>query len=195
VLIACAILTGIATAIVARWTTPRSAWQLLWNRIYARLLELRLFFDEPGLVWRAQAGILRENVRLMLLVLPTLLILAAPATWLYMRLDAIYSVRPLRAGDVAVVTGRLDDATEAVEVRASGPVRVESPPVRVPREQQVAWRIRISGTQPFTLRYVRKGRPAPLRIEYPPAAGIHWTIWFFIVSTLSAVLTLRIVRR
>ena len=76
-----AVLTGILTAVVIRYTTDASALRATARRIQAHLLEFRLFFDEPRLIWQAQMNLLRDNLRLFMLLLPATLILALPMAW------------------------------------------------------------------------------------------------------------------
>ena len=56
-------LCGIMTAFVFRRFASSGTRQTV-NRILAHVMELRLFLDEPGLVWKAQCDLLRENLRL-----------------------------------------------------------------------------------------------------------------------------------
>ena len=59
------ILTGILTTLIIRHTTNAvRASRHDRQRIHAHLLEFRLFFDEPRLIWQAQMDLLRDNLRL-----------------------------------------------------------------------------------------------------------------------------------
>ena len=51
-------LCGILTAFVFRRFAPRHTGRTV-NRILAHVMQLRLFFDEPRLVWNAQRDLLR----------------------------------------------------------------------------------------------------------------------------------------
>ena len=48
------------------------------KRLQAYLLELRLFGDEPALLWKSQKDLLRTNVRYLSLMLGPALILTVP---------------------------------------------------------------------------------------------------------------------
>ena len=140
-----AVLTGILTAVVIRYTTDASALRATGRRIQAHLLEFRLFFDEPRLIWQAQMNLLRDNLRLFMLLLPATLILALPMAWLILQLEAVYGLRPLALGEASVVTAQLtraQDAADRLVLEGNAGVRVETPPVRVVRDNQVVWRIR-----------------------------------------------------
>ncbi len=53
------------------------------NRIIAHLLEIRLFWDDPSLVWRAQRDLIVENGRLLKQILLPAIILSLPFTVFY----------------------------------------------------------------------------------------------------------------
>jgi len=145
VLVIISIFAGILTALVIRRTSNRSALREQRNRIHAHLLEFRLFFDEPRLIWGAQLDLLRANARLLWLLLPSTLILALPMTWLFLQLEGVYGCRALHPGEAAVVTAQLSrpiQATDHFALQGIGGIAVETPPIRVAHDNQVAWRIR-----------------------------------------------------
>src|SRR5882672_9751392 len=74
------------------------------RRIAARLYEFRLFVDEPKLIWQAQAGLLRDNLRYLGLMLVPAAVLALPTLVLFAQLEAFYGWTPARAGQTVVVT-------------------------------------------------------------------------------------------
>ena len=140
-----AILTGILTALVVRRTTNASALRAAARKIHADLLEFRLFFDEPWLIWQAWMSLLRDNLRLFRLFLPATVILALPVAWLVLQLETVYGLRPLHPGEAAVVTVQMKrplDPADHLELQGRAGIQVETPPVRVVRDNQVVWRIR-----------------------------------------------------
>jgi hypothetical protein len=138
-----AILTGVLTTFVIRRIADVAALRTVRKRIYAHLLEFRLFFDEPLLVWQAQVSLLRDNARLLRLLLPSALLLGLPMAWLVLQLDDVYGFRPLRPGEAALVTAQLTrpiETTDRFDLHSAGGITVETPPVR--HDNQVSWRIR-----------------------------------------------------
>jgi hypothetical protein len=173
-----AILTGILAALVMRLTTRRAKLRASIQKIQADLLEFRLYFDEPALIWQAQLNLLRDNFRLCLQFLPAILILALPMLWLFPKLDALYRDRPLRPGEAAVVT-----ATAPFDLRPQPGIQIETPPIRIPHDNQVAWRIRVQ----------RGGRPslAPAVINYPRnEAPLPWQATFLLISSAAALIVM-----
>jgi hypothetical protein len=198
-LVACAILSGVLTTLVLRGTTRAEALRAAFNRIYAHLLEFRLFFDEPWLIWRAQVSLMGDNLKLLRLLLPATLILSLPMVWLIVQLDRVYGSRALRPGEVAVVTAQLEAPlldTDRVELTTSGDVAVDSQPVRIFRDQQVVWRVRARSLARPELQVRLNGRVVGRRsvtLEYPKASGtVPWLVWFGAVSAISGVMTTRI---
>jgi hypothetical protein len=115
------------------------------RRLRAHLYELRLFADEPGLIWRAQKGLLAQNTKYLGLMLRPALVLALPMVLLLAQIELFYGRRPLPVGEPAMVTLQMEHppvsgAPPSLEVPEG--VAVETPPVRVLSERQVSWRIR-----------------------------------------------------
>jgi hypothetical protein len=140
-----AILSGILTTLAIRCTTKASALRATVRKIQADLLEFRLYFDEPRLIWQAQVNLVRDNLRLFLLFLPATLILALPMLWLILQLDQVYGLRPLHPGEAAVFTAQLTRplaATDHVALQSAAGIRIETPPVWSAWDNQVTWRIR-----------------------------------------------------
>ena len=228
-----AVVTGIVTARVVRGMTDAASLRECVNRLQAHLLEFRLFFDEPRLIWRAQTALIRDNARLFRLLLPPALLLAFPTVWLFLQLDAAYGIRLLRPGEAAIVTAQLADrgaAADRLELRGTSDIAVETPGVRVEREHQVVWRIRPGGPVSGAVEIVINGRPLRktiaagygrtllsarrtrslagfllhpeearlpegdvdwIEVAYPEASAT-WMIWFFSISSLAAVVGMRV---
>ncbi len=185
-------LCGIATAFVFRRFTAVGTRQTV-NRILAHVMELRLFLDEPLLIWRAQRDLLRENLRLFgQIAVPSLI--TAPLLALVMwQADAVYGRAPLRAAEPVVVTAHAKSENLA-DLRIEGPpdVAVETPGVRIPRLREVSWRIR--PLRAFSGSLSVNGDVGRIDIPWPRATvlGVSWILWFLGISALSAFLAPRI---
>jgi len=188
-------LCGIVTALVFR-RFGSSGTRRTVNRMLAHAMELRLFLDEPRLVWNAQRDLLRENLRLLAqIAVPSLI--AAPLLGLIMwQADAVYGRAPLRAGEGVVVTAHVKGG-DLAEVRMEAPadVAIETPGVRVPRLREVSWRIRPLG--PFSGHLRVNADVDRIDIPWPRAKvlGLPWLLWFFGISGVSALLAPRIPKR
>ena len=64
----------------------------------AHLLEMKLYQDEPGLLFRAQGNLLLNNFRYLGHMLRPALYLALPMVVLFAHFDSVYGQRALRVG-------------------------------------------------------------------------------------------------
>ncbi len=165
------------------------------NRILAHVMELRLFLDEPRLVWKAQCDLLRENLRLFRQIAVPSLIVAPLLSLVVWQADAVYGRAPLRAGEAVVVTAHVN-AGDLADVRMEAPagVTIETPGVRILSLHEVSWRIR--PLRPFSGRLRVNTEVERIDIPWPRTTvlGVSWTVWFFGISAISAWLAPRIVR-
>ena len=153
------ILVGVAMLWVFRYTSNQKAREAAKRRLQACLYEMRLFTDEPALVWKAQIGLLTGNARYLGLMLLPAFILTVPMVVVFAHLEAFYGMAPLLPGSEAVVTMQmkapLDPGGPPPGLQAPPQVSVETPAVRVLAERQVSWRIRpsapVSGLLRITL--------------------------------------------
>ncbi len=168
-----AALVGVGMLWVFRKTSNQAGMKAVKRKVYASLLELRVFADEPSVTWRAQKSLFRANFRYMGLALRPALVMAAPVALLLIHLEAFYGRAPLPVGRVAVVTmtmnGLLDPQKPAPALFASAGVAVETPPVRVLDERQISWRIRPVSGGSGQLRFTVDGQPVTKAIESGPA--------------------------
>ena len=95
--------------------------------------------------------------------------------------DRVYGRAPLPAGEPVVVTAHGD-----AQLHPPAGLVVETPAVRIQRTHEVSWRVR--PTRPFS------GTLPGFEIPWPRATilGVSWLVWFFGISSLSAVLAKRI---
>ena len=139
------ILIGIAMLWVVGKTSNQRAVERAKKRMQAHLLEMRLFGDDPRLLLRAQKDLLLHNAKYAAHMTRPMLFLAAPMVILYAHLDAVYGRRPLRVGETALVTAKIDPSGAAPSLTASPGIAVETPAVRVPPDGEVSWRVRAVG--------------------------------------------------
>lgn len=149
------------------------------NRLKAHMLELRLFVDEPAIIWQAQKSLLAANGRYMALMLRPFLILAVPMALLVTVLDPYFGIAPLPLGRSAIVTVQLSDSSGPAPVlEAPDGITVETPAVRMPGMGQVSWRIRPARSTSGMLRVGVGGATVEKRIEagdgprYTPARRV-----------------------
>jgi len=145
-LAAIALLCGVGTAGVYRRFMNGAAASRALKRLIAHLQEIRLYADEPALIWRAQMAALRESGRLFLAMAKPSLMLALPMTWLLVQFNAGFGHAPLPLHEPAIVTVHLTrelNAGDAAAMLIAPPeIVVETPPVQVLARREISWRIR-----------------------------------------------------
>jgi AcrR family transcriptional regulator len=141
-----AFLCGVATAAAYRRFTNRDAASCALKRLIAHLQEIRLYADEPALIWRAQIAALRESARLFVTMIKPSLMLALPMAWLLVQFDAGFGHALLPLNEPAMVTvhltRELNAGDAAATLTAPPEIAVETPPVRVLAEREISWRVR-----------------------------------------------------
>ena len=143
-LIPLSILIGIGMLWIFGRTSNQEAIRKVKNRLQAHLYEMRLYVDEPVLIWKAQWGLLTANVRYLALMLVPAVVASIPMILLFAQLECFYGHTPLSAGDSAIVTMQMKDAaTDAAPVlKAPDGISVESPAIHADEARQISWRIR-----------------------------------------------------
>ncbi len=199
-------LAGAGSFFVFKRYTDSDQLRVSANRIIAHLMEIQLFADEPRLVLRAQWDLIRANGRILLQVaLPSLLLLV-PFAVLIGAGDLFFAHAPLRPGETALVTLVSKDSQHPdVRLEAPNGISVEGPPVWIPVERQLVWRVRATGVAAGDLRIARKESPITksiragegfsllsrgrtVEIGYRVATIFHvyWLVWFCLSSLVCA---------
>jgi tetratricopeptide (TPR) repeat protein len=174
-----AALCGMVAALVFRTFGSRSIRPTI-DRIQAHLIELVLFIDEPRLILRAQANLLRENLRLLRQFAIPLAITAPLFAMVMWQAGKVYGRAPLVAGKAVVVTAHGNADT----LEAPADVAVETPGVRVPGQHEVSWRIRPK--RAFSGRLMVNGGEERVDIPWPRKS---WMPLFLVISMVSALIT------
>jgi hypothetical protein len=167
-----AIAYGLLAAALYRRLTDSHKIRLSTNQLLARILEFRLFIDEPALIWRAQLAALRANLTLLRLIAAPTAVLALLFAAAWFPLDNSFGHAPLQPGESAVISAPTDTPPNIPGYT------LETPGVRIPQTNEVDWRIRrISNT----------AAPIPTAFELHTARTETWLLWFFGVSTATSI--------
>jgi hypothetical protein len=138
--------TGVLLLILFKYTSRQRAIQRVRNDINAHLLALKLFKDSISVILRAQGRVFRGAGRLLVLAIVPMLVMIVPVWLLLVQLSLWYQYRPLRVGEEAVITLKLNDAAKsswpAVKLRPTDAVAVTIGPVRVLSRREVCWNIK-----------------------------------------------------
>jgi len=138
------VVLGLLLLILFRALTPQRRVRALRDQMAAAVYEMRLFLDSPRLVLRAQARLVRLNLRYLALVTPALLVAVLTAGLLLWRADAAFGDRPLAVGEPALLRVVLADPPrrDTIRVESSDGVDVLPPLVVLPARREVWTRVR-----------------------------------------------------
>jgi len=96
------------------------------------------------LIWRAQWGLVKGNVRYLGMMLLPMVVMTIPMVLLLAQLDCFYGYLPLEPGREAILTIQLKGSpgSPSPALRAPEGIAVETDGVRLDDGRQVSWRIR-----------------------------------------------------
>lgn len=134
--------SGAISLIVFQRLTDRERLRQTANRIVAHFLEIQLFATEAGLVLRAQRDLIVENGRILGQFARPLLMLLLPFWLLLAGLELFFGRAPLRPGQTALVTVQFRNQESQARLVGSASIDVDAPPVSIPVERQIVWRVR-----------------------------------------------------
>jgi uncharacterized membrane protein (DUF106 family) len=155
-------LTGVAMLWMFSKLSNQRAIKATKKRLQARLLEMRLYADDPRVIIKAQKALLAENLKYFLLMLRPAFVVTLPMILMLVVMDGFYGRRAFHPGESAMVTARLSNLTESTEAVITVPdgVTVETAGVRVLASREVSWRIRPDGELKGPIRVAVDGEEA-----------------------------------
>ncbi len=113
--------------------------------ISGNLLGVRLYRHEVGVVMKLQARIIRDTLVYMKHSLKPMLIMLVPMGFILAQLNLNFASRPLKSGERTLLKVKVRDAETLkgkIELEAPKEIVVETAPVRIASEREIAWRIR-----------------------------------------------------
>jgi hypothetical protein len=137
---------AILMLLVFKKTSNQVRLEAVKRQIHACLFELRLFSDDLPAILRAQGEILRHNLRYLGLSLVPMLVMLLPLVLVIAQLQFHYGYRGLRPSEDFLVKVQLKegraDARPSASLDVPGGLALMTPPVWIPSERELAWRLR-----------------------------------------------------
>jgi uncharacterized membrane protein (DUF106 family) len=148
------VLTGVLMLLIFKRISNQEAIRRTKNRIKAHLLEMRLYKDDMRISFRVMMSILLNNLMYLTHALKPMLVLMIPVLIILIHTGTRYNQRPLQVGESVIVTAALQQDSNAENVRLIVPenVLIEIPPLYIPSENTIYWRIRAIEEGPGKLR-------------------------------------------
>jgi hypothetical protein len=151
------LLTGFGMAYVYKLTSSQKAVKRAKDRIKARVLEMRLYQDDPLLITRALGGALRNNLVYLGTIFVPFLIIVVPVAIVFTQLDQRYSRSYATPGSTALLTVRLTEGLNPfdtdVELTLGDGLALDGKPVRDAINRDLVWKMQVlhGGTFPITV--------------------------------------------
>jgi hypothetical protein len=144
------------------------------DTIRGNLIGVKLFQHDIGVLLRLQTTILKDTLRYMKHSMVPMVIMIGPVILFMIQLNLYFSVRPLEPGETTVFNVRVQEAsalTQGITLEAPEGITIETPPVRIPAQNEVSWRIRADKPG----RYAMKVHCADTITEKEIVVGNTWT--------------------
>ena len=134
---------GVLMLVIFRYTSDQKKIRRTKDQVEAQLLAVRLFQDQLPAVLRAYGRLLRGTVRYISLMLKPTAVMVLVFAPLIVLLDPYFGWSPLRPHQDFLLTVQTADANALDETSLELPrgVRSSAPPVHVPADKQVVWRL------------------------------------------------------
>jgi hypothetical protein len=137
--------TGVLLLIVFKYTSNQRAIKKVRSDIKANLFALKLFKDSVPVTLKAQGRLFVGAFWLLIFAIVPMLVMALPVLLLLGQLALWYQARPLKVGEDAVVTlklnGKADSAWPSVKLQPDAAVQVATGPVHVLSKREMCWLI------------------------------------------------------
>jgi hypothetical protein len=138
--------SGILFLVIFKYTSNQAAIKKVRDDIKAHLLALKLFKENPWVTLRAQGRILRGAALLLVHAVVPMLVMALPVSLLLAQVGLWYQARPLKVGEEAVVSvklnGNLDSSAPHVCFQPNEAIEMTLGPVQVTSKREIWWNIR-----------------------------------------------------
>ena len=145
-LLVVSVLTGVVMLLIFGKTSNQDAIRRAKGRLKAHIAEIWLFRDDLLQMILAVVRVLVHTGRYFAHSLRPLVFILLPVLIIMVMLGVRYEHRPLRPGETAILVAMLDDATwargEQVRLVGTTGVEVASPPLRIPSQGEINWKIR-----------------------------------------------------
>jgi hypothetical protein len=154
-LLAISVPVAVLVLLVFRATSNQRALLAVKRQIHACLFEIRLYNDDFPAIFRAQAEALRWNFRYLLLSIAPLVVMTVPLLLVMAQLNGRFGYQGLAPGERALVKVELkEDAASkpTASLEAPSGLTVETPPLWIAEQRELAWRIRADRTGTYGVR-------------------------------------------
>jgi len=153
-----ATITGVAVAIVFRYTSQQQALRRVTDLSRAQLLAIKLFKDDVRTVFSSLGKIFFYSALRVWYSLPPVLVMLIPFVLLFVQLARWFELEPLVAGDQAVLEIQLSDEgwnrRGDLRLTSTAGIEIQTQPLHEAATKSVFWRIFASSpARPATVQW------------------------------------------
>lgn len=151
------LLTGVGMAWAFKVTSNQKAIKAAKDKIKAPILEMRLYQDDPFLIFQGLGGALRGNFRYLGHILVPFVVIVIPVMVIFMQMDQRYSKAQLIPGSTTLLSVQLRDGldpfTNEIALELDNALKIVGNPVRDAVTRETDWQIKVDrgGTHNVTL--------------------------------------------
>jgi hypothetical protein len=153
------VLTAVISLLAVRWTSDQKAIRRVKDLMGAHVLAVRLFPDQLSVVLRAYLTLFGNTILYLRYALVPLLVLSVPLLILFAQLEAYFGRAPIEPAHDFLVRATfrtVDSLTNPVLRLPSGLVQ-SAPPVHIPSEREVDWRLKAEQPGTYDIRLTVQG--------------------------------------
>jgi hypothetical protein len=160
------VFTAVISLLVVRWTSDQKAIRRVKDLMGAHVLEVRLFPDQLMVVLRAYLTLFGNTLLYLRYALVPLLVLSVPLLILFAQLEAYFGRAPVEPGHDFLVRATFQTVDSLADpVLRLPPGLVQSaPPVHIPSEREVDWRVKAEQPGTYDLHLVLQGSEFSKRV-------------------------------
>jgi len=163
-LIVFSVAASILGLLAYKYTSNQIAIKAVKDRIKARMLAIKLFKDDPLVMFKSFAGVLLCSLNILRYSLVPLAVMIIPFVLVMAQLGERYQWRPIRVGETVVITARLSPEIDLLSaeprLEADQDVLAETVALRIPSQNEVLWRVKAGRPGTHTLRLHLAGQNA-----------------------------------
>jgi hypothetical protein len=160
IVVALSLVIGLAMVVLFGYTSDQKAIKIAKDQLKAHLLAVRLFRDQLPVVMGSYGKILRGTGRYLKLAFKPLLYVIIPITVLIVQLDRCLGSTPLQRNMPFLLTVRTTgtEALNGVSLELPPEITMTAPPVRIPAENEIVWRLAAAADGEYEARITAGGQ-------------------------------------
>jgi len=147
-LVALSLVTGVGMAVVFKYTSNPKAIKRTKDKLKGRILEMRIYQDDPLLIFKALGRTLLSNFSYLGSMLKPIAILIIPVMIIFMQMDERFGRSGLDVNDTTRLSVLLKDGKDPfatpVKLSSEQGIVIDTKPVRVARTREIDWRLKVA---------------------------------------------------